>query len=207
MKNKIKLLIGVAAIVLATVSIKAQTNTTQVPNLLDTSSLNSLVPQTGVAHDLALAGEDIYSDITLAMPFSTNGNATLRIGAGINTASKQEVTALMLTVPVSQTVAVGFVVANIGSTFYEGGANLSLGMTNNWPVLGAVRSFVGDGVVYDFINRNPANYAFTGFEKDWTISSRWQIGAAIIAANTSDRSGVDIIGGLHVTYWWGKQTD
>lgn len=205
MKTKL-LLIGVAAIMLATVSLKAQTVTT-VPNLLDTNSLNSVVPQTGVVHDLALAGEDAWSNIKLAMPFTTNGQATLRIGVGVNTDSKKEVTAFMLTVPVSQNVAIGIVAANIGSTFYEGGANLTLGMTNNWPVIGTVRSFAGDGVVYDFIKRNPANYAFAGFEKDWYISSRWEVGVAVIAANTSDRAGVDLIGGAHLTYWWGKQTN
>lgn len=199
------LLIGVAAL-LATVNIQAQTNVAQVPNLLDTNSpvLAGLVGH-GVGQDLELAALDLYGDIKLAQPFTTNGQATAYAFGGMNTSSKETVYGVMVTVPVSDHIALGGVVGNIGGTFYEGGVNISFGITNNWPVLGTVRSFAGDGVVYDFIGRQPANYAFTGFQKTWVFGTKWEAGLGVVAANTSDLAGVDAVAGAHVTYKWGAK--
>jgi hypothetical protein len=158
--------------------------------------------------DLIAAGKDIWSTFQHLRPFTTNGNATVRIGIGQNTTSHEWVEAVMVTLPLNESGSLnaGVVGANIGGTFYEGGANLSIGVTNNWPLLGTVKTIAGDGVVYNFRRHEPANYAFAGFEKEWRISSRWEAGVGIVTANTSDQPGVDIIGGVHLTYWWGKKT-
>lgn len=197
-------IVAVAAVVFSTFNMRAAEATeTPVPNLLDT---NSPVMTGGVNHgtlmDLELAGKDLYAQFLNMKPFTTNGQATVRAFGGLNTTSREIIYGAMVTVPVSDTFAVGAIVASIGGEFYEGGANLSFGVTKSLPVIGVYRAFAGDGVVYNFISREPANYAFGGFEKTWVLSSKLEIGTGFVTANTSDRGGVDILGGMHITYHW-----
>jgi len=182
-------------------SLSAQTN--QVPNLLGTNSATQIIGQISPSADVAKLGSDIYTELGQMIPFTTNGNATAKFAAGENSSSKKLVLALAVEVPVTANTAIGFVGAYAGGTPYEGGLNVTYGITNSWPVLGAVRSFAGDGGVYNFKTDEPANYSFAGFEKSWT-SGNWDYGIGAVIANTSDQAGVDILGGFHVTYWWGK---
>lgn len=152
--------------------------------------------------DLKLAALDLYGDFKLAKPFTTNGQATARVFAGMNTTSHELIYGAMVTVPVTDHLAIGGVVASIGGQFYEGGANVSYGVTNSLPVIGDYQAFAGDGIVYNFISRAPANYAFAGFQKTWILGSKWDLGVGVVTANTSDRAGIDVLGGLHLTYWW-----
>lgn len=198
MKNKFLLIVSVALALCAVQKTNAQTSSTAA------ASTNST---TGFWDNVALGAKDLGNDILALKPFTTNGSATVRIGVGMNTAERKEVTAVMITLPVSEHVGIGIVTANIGSKFYEGGANLTLGATNDVPVIGTVEFVAGDGIVYDFANRNPANYSFTGVEKNWRISSKFELDAGVIVANTSDHSGVDILLGVGLTYWWGAITN
>ncbi len=211
MKTTIGVVVALA--LLATVPIHAQqvsdntngvagaaTSTTNPPAVFGLS-----IPSTGIWGELGAAGKDLWNDITLMKPFTTNGNATVRAFGGMNTSTKDLIFGAMVTVPISDNFAIGALVADKGGTFYEGGANLSFGVTNNWPILGMVKSFAGDGIVYNFETREPANYAFAGFEKEWKLSDRIDLGIGVVTANTSDSPGIDIIGGVHLTYWWGKR--
>jgi hypothetical protein len=76
-------------------------------------------------------------------------------------------------------------------------------VTKAYPLVGNATIAAGDGVVYDFISRAPANYVFTDIYKEWKINPQWTIGCGLTAGNTSDRPGVDLLGGLHVTCHWG----
>jgi len=180
----------------------AQTNAPTAPALNATNIVNLLPASSGVTHNLGLAALDLYADIKAAQPFTTNGNATARAFGGANTSDKKLIFGLMVTVPVTDKIAIGALVAHRGSQWYEGGANLSYGVTNTLPIIGACREFAGDGLVYNFTTREPANYTFAGIARDWVISSKWSAGAALITANTSDESGVDVLLGLHATYTW-----
>jgi hypothetical protein len=181
--KKLKSLLGVAAIGLATLtSAQAQTNL--------------------LSGDLGRVGTDLWNDIETIAPFTTNGQATVAMGYGMNTASKNQIEVLLLTVPVSQNVAIGAVGGHMGSTWYEGGASVSYGITNTIPILGKIRSYAGDGVVYNLKANEPANYAFAGMQKTWDISSKFDAGMGYIVGNTSDRPGMDILIGGHLTFKW-----
>lgn len=159
--------------------------------------------QTGVVNDLEAAGKDLYTDFLTAKPYAlTNSQATLQLGGGINTSTKNIVVAGILTVPMTNNVRIGAIVAHIGSQWYEGGANVSYAVTKDYPVIGMATAFAGDGIVYDFVTRAPANYAFAGAEKEWTVNTKWKIGCGVVTANTSDRPGVDLLAGLHATLKW-----
>ncbi|HTA30717.1 MAG TPA: hypothetical protein VK731_09525 [Candidatus Cybelea sp.] len=190
-----KSLIILAIATLTAVACHAQTIATNVPDLLPPS-----IGSGSLIGDLEAAGVDLYHDALTAKPYAlADSQATLQLGGGVNTSTKNLVFAGILTVPMTNGVRIGAIIAHIGSQWYEGGANLSYGITKDYPVIGNATAFAGDGVVYDFITRNPANYAFSGFEKEWTINAHWKIGAGVVVANTSDRAGVDILGGLHAT--------
>ena len=148
--TSLKLLVAGAACAVALTG-HAQTNssTSQVPNLLTNQvSLGTMLDQVSVSKDLSQVTSDLLTEIKAMQPFTTNGNATAKIALGENTASKQLVTALLMEVPVTAHTSVGAVGAFIGGTPYEGGLNGSYGVTNNWFILGPVRSFAGDGAVY-----------------------------------------------------------
>jgi hypothetical protein len=201
----LKLLVAGAACAVA-LAAPAQTNsvatTNQVPNLLTNQvALGTMLDQVSVSQDLSQVTSDLLTEIKAMQPFTTNGNATAKIALGENTASKNLVTALLVEVPVTAHTSIGAVGALIGGTPYEGGLNGSYGVTNNWFILGPVRSFVGDGAVYNFKAGEPANYSFTGFERTWS-SGNWDFGGGLAMANTSDQPGVDLLIGVHATYWW-----
>jgi hypothetical protein len=201
--TSLKLLVAGAACAVALTG-HAQTNssTSQVPNLLTNQvSLGTMLDQVSVSKDLSQVTSDLLTEIKAMQPFTTNGNATAKIALGENTASKQLVTALLMEVPVTAHTSVGAVGAFIGGTPYEGGLNGSYGVTNNWFILGPVRSFAGDGAVYNFKAGEPANYSFAGFERTWS-SGNWDFGCGLAMANTSDQPGVDLLLGVHATYWW-----
>jgi len=159
----------------------------------------AVIVTNSVLHDLSLTAQDFATYIKL-MPFTTNSAVTLRLGAGENTSTHELVEAATLTVPISANAGVGIIGAHLGNEWLEGGLSLSFGTTNTLPVLGDVAMFAGDGVVYDFITRAPANYAFAGMEKDWVISPKLNFGIGGVTANTSTRSGVDLLGGFHFTF-------
>jgi hypothetical protein len=146
---------------------------------------------------LQLAGGNLLSIAETMKPFTTNGEYLLQVGVGKNTADKNWIEVVQLTVPVSTNVAIGVVGYHKGSKFYEGGGDLQWGLVKSFPVIGNVRLFVGDGIVYNFKTRSPANYALTGGDKDWDICQWLHFGVGIAIANTSDTPGADYIGGGH----------
>ena len=198
MKTKLTLLLAAALFC----GITAQAQTNQVPNQMPTNAPVISATSPSTASDLERVGTDLWNDFLAAKPFTTNGNATLQIGYGLNTASGHQVEGAILTVPMSSHVSVGALVYHIGSEWSEGAATVSLGTTNNIVIIGQVRSFAGDGVAYNVERGEMANYAFAGEEKDFDISSKFHAGIGYLIANTSDRQGVDIVGGIHLTYWW-----
>ena len=149
-----------------------------------------------------LALQDIGNLVTPLAPYLTNNTATLSLGGGENLSSHSPVAVAMLTLPVSANASLGILGGYQNGTWYEGGAALQWGVTNNVPVIGNVRSFAGEGVVYDIANRAPANYSYGGFEKGWTISTNWTISASIVTANTSDTAGVNLLGILSINATW-----
>ena len=200
------LVIGAACALALTTPAQTISVTNQVPNLLTNQvSLDHLLGQVSVSKDLTQVTSDLLAEIEAMQPFTTNGNATAKLAAGENTSSKQLVLALLVEVPVTPHTSIGALGAFVGGTPYEGGLNGSYGVTNNWFILGPVRSFAGDGPVYNFKAHEAANYSFAGFEKTWT-SGRWDFGGGVAMANTSDQPGVDLLVGLHATYWWSPRT-
>ena len=196
------LAVGAACAVALAAPAQTISVTNQVPNLLTNQmSLDNLLGQVSVSKDLSQVTSDLLAEIEAMQPFTTNGNATAKLAAGENTSSKQLVLALLVEVPVTPHTSIGAIGAFVGGTPYEGGLNGSYGVTNNWFILGPVRSFAGDGPVYNFKAGEAANYSFAGFEKTWT-SGRWDFGAGVAMANTSDQPGVDLLIGVHATYWW-----
>ena len=197
MKNKINKfsLIGIAVASLAglaffTTPAQAQNN----PTNAETASTTN----PGFWQSLANAGEAAWQDV--GVPLETNSIVGLRAGYGLNTATHHQIEALQITAPISQYVSIGFVGAHYGSEWLYGGATVTLGITENLPVLGTVQEFAGDGVVYDFENLTPANYSYTGVEKYWTVNSDLTLGIGAIVANVSSQSGVDILGGGNLTW-------
>jgi hypothetical protein len=150
--------------------------------------------------DVAKVGEDGYADLILPLQLDTNDIVSFSAGAGVNTANNRPVVALTATVPVSTYASVGFVGAYGNNSWYEGGVNLTLGITNSLPLLGQVQEFAGDGAVYDFRTSAVANYSFTGVSKSWQVSPSVVLGVGAIIANTSDQPGVDVIGGGNLTW-------
>lgn len=132
---------------------------------------------------------------TISSPF-----ISARIGYGINSANKNQVFAMSASMPLSSKTQVGLVGAYIGKSFYEGGLNLSYGATNNLPYLGTIYSYAGDGMIYNFRKGEIANYAFSGINKDWIISSKCSFGIGIAVANTSDMSGLDFLIGTDIIW-------
>lgn len=196
-------LVGVAMLALATITTRAQTwPTNQITPAATTTSTNAAPPtaSAGTWADLLKTFEDLDSDLIQPLNLDTNKIISLRAGAGINTVDHRPVVAIMATVPVSALAAVGFVGAYANNSFQEGGADLTLGVTNDVPMLGTMQEFAGDGVVYDFRRNGIANYSFTGIEKYFTLSQNATLGFGAVIANTSDEPGIDIIAGGNFTF-------
>lgn len=151
---------------------------------------------------------NLWTGILNLKPFTTNRTAQIQLGFGKNTTSKEWIEAVTLTVPLNQAPDQGFnaglVGYRIGNEYALGAINISYSIKGNWPVLGEVWSQVGDGVARNYTRKEYANFAFGGFDKDWLLTSKgWLIfqqphfGVGFVIANTSDRVGVDYIGGIH----------
>ena len=149
-------------------------------------------------------------------PFTSNRTAQVQFGIGRNTATKEWIEVATLTVPLSTNNAEGFntglVGYRIGRDYALGALNLSYSIKGTWPILGQVESSIGDGVARNYTKREYANYAFAGASKDWLLSKggwwifqqpHFGVGGGI--ANTSDRIGVDYIGGIHFSSRLGKK--
>jgi hypothetical protein len=192
---KVKVIVAVVAVCTAAYLANAQTNTVSTDN----TNPAPVTASSGTWADLEKLGGDFYGDLIEPLELDTNQIISLRAGGGINTVDHRPVVALMATVPVSTVAGIGFVGAYGNNSWYEGGADLTLGVTNTVPILGTLQEFAGDGVVYDFRTSSVANYSFSGIEKYFTLSPRAALGFGVVVANTSDVSGVDIIGGGNLT--------
>jgi hypothetical protein len=191
--------IGVAALSLAagSLTVTAQTNTVTPPTT------------SGFFGDLGAVGAAVWADVTTLQVFTTNSDAMLQIGGGVNTSqANQGIVAVALTVPLSTTsnslgsfsTAVGCFGAYSGAGVWEdGAASVQIGQEWTVPVLGNVYQFVEDGAAHNWKTGAYGNFAATGFEKTWTINENVDFGAGVLAANDSTRSGVDILGGFHLT--------
>jgi hypothetical protein len=184
----------IASLFLSALSVSAQTNINQPPEISVATNLLSA--------DFDKLLDDTYNDVITLQPFTTNGIGTAYAGTGINTSTKQAIFVTAVSFPLNDVAGIGAVAGYTDGSFYEGGLNFQLTTTNNWPVIKMVRSTAGDGMVYNFRKHEPANYLFSGFEKQFTISRKWSAGLSVIAANTSDITGIAIIGVADVTYRW-----
>lgn len=144
------------------------------------------------------AGGDILNGLKSLTP-GTNSVYTLYAGYGQNTATKQQIEAMMFTMATTNNTGIGLVGAHIGNEWKYGGATITFGRTDNWGVFGNVREFIGDGVIYDFRTHDPANYFLSGIQKDWRIGN-FNIGAGAVVANRSNAQGIDIVGGGHFSF-------
>jgi len=159
-------------------------------------------PTTPLGADFSKLGSDVIAAFESMKPFTTNGEATAAFGYGMNTASKEQIEALIVTVPTGDITAIGFGGYHIGSEWADANVNLQFGVKKTIPIIGVVRMFAGDGLAYSFKRDEPANIVLTGVQKDWDISPKFHAGIGGIMANTSDRPGVDLIAGAHFTYHW-----
>ena len=163
---------------------------------------NTLPAIPGVGADVSKLGGDLWDAFLTMKPFTTNGEATVQIGAGKNLTSGEWIEVVAVTVPTSDYTAIGFTGFHIGNEWADGSVSLQLGMTNNLPVLGVTRSFIEAGPSYNFTTKQVGAFTGAGQQKEWVISTRWKLGVGYWVGNTSDRPGVDIIGGGHFTYHW-----
>ena len=190
-KLKCSLISLLAALGLASTA-AAQTNANNTAGSVTPNGLTN-----SVWADLGKIGSDLGSELA-----NLTSPTLVSAGGGINTATRTPVYAAMIAFPASDKVYVGAVGAYIGSTFYEGGLNLSYNAVNKWPVLGEIRSAAGDGPVWNFKRNAAANYLFTSHEKWFVISKKLSAEIGVCVANTSDMSGVDIIGGGGLQLTW-----
>jgi len=172
-----------------------QTNTPPVKVVMKSKMLGS---------DLSKFGTDLVESFLTIQPFTTNGEAHLQFGGAINTQTKEPIEAVLLSIPTSTHTAVGFGGYHIGSDWADANANLQFGITNHIPFIGIVRTFVGDGAAWNFTRSEVANFSFTGQEKNWVIGSRFEAGVGYAICNTSDRAGIDILGGAHIGLKYGN---
>jgi hypothetical protein len=193
----IKLLIIGAVLAAAVTSYAESTNTVTAPT------------QGQLLGDLGQVGEDIWADISTLQLFTTNSDAMLQVGGGINTAQPhQGIVAVALTVPLatasnslgSFTASAGCFGAYSGDGVWEdGAAAFQIGQAYTIPVIGTVYQFAEDGLSHNWKTGDYGNFAATGFEKTWTINENIEIGAGAMVANDSTRNGVDLLGGAHLT--------
>jgi hypothetical protein len=100
----------------------------------------------------------------------------------------------------SFSAAIGCFGAYSGDGIWEdGAAAFQIGQAWTVPVLGTVYQFAEDGASHNWKNGQYGNFAATGVEKTWTINENIEIGAGALVANDSTKSGVDILGGVHLT--------
>jgi hypothetical protein len=144
---------------------------------------------------------DLYGTAKLLWPLRTNGVADLTGFGGLNLSSRQTIYGAAITFHASDHSGIGILGANKGGQWFEGGITYSFSATNNWIILGKVRQFAGDGVVYNFKTREAANYAFLGFDKTFHLAPKWDLSLAPIVANTSDEAGVDLLGAVKATWY------
>lgn len=210
MKSKILfLLVALGAICLAT-SLRADVSTNTAPfgtgpGSTNLTGSNVLAQATGSSQfnaDLAKLGGDLWQDVLNLQPLTTNGVGTAYLGYGRNLSTKNNIFAAMFTMPTSAHTAIGVAGYHMGSTWAEGAVSLQITATNTVPILGALHYFVADGPAWSFSQNGIVNFASSGIQKDWDISSRWHAGLGAVIANTSDRPGVDVIIGGHLTYHW-----
>lgn len=163
----------------------------------------------GFFGDLGQVGQDIWGDITLLQPFTTNSTLMIQVGGGVNTANaRQGVLAVALTVPLytaanglgSFTTAVGCFGAYSGNGVWEdGAATAQIGQEWTVPVLGTVYQFAEEGATHNWKNGEYGNFAGTGIEKTWSINPNMFIGIGGLVANDSTVAGVYLLGGGHFT--------
>ena len=161
------------------------------------------VATNGVGGDLAQLGSDLLKVIKQIYPLTTNGEATVLLGAGKGTAkSSHWIEAVDLNVPLSQMVSVTVIGDHIGDSWQEGGGTLTFSRTDKWPVIGTLTESIGDGAVYDFKAKGMANYLYTQYDKRWDISKHFDVHAGVAVANISTVSGVQVIIGGGLTLHW-----
>lgn len=147
-----------------------------------------------------IAAKDLYALAAPVIPNWKNYDYKLAIGVGRNFASGESIEAGMLSCVNTNGTGISLIGGRLGSKWVYGGGTFSLGRTNHVPILGAVHEAIGDGVIYDWDTHDVANYAFVLLEKDWRIDAHFAVGAGVMIANRSNRSGVDGIAGANVSY-------
>lgn len=138
---------------------------------------------------------DLWDIAKTASP-DTNGVYTLSVGCGKNTGSKDTVIAGMLTIVNTNGIGVDLVGGKLGKQWEYGGGAFSLGRFDAFPVIGKVRESAGDGVIYDWQSREPANYLFALVSKDWDFK-HLNFGIGGLVDDRSNAKGVDIVVGVH----------
>jgi hypothetical protein len=210
MKNPFKL-IGIASFMLAMATITVPAQDVVVSNPIPDNPFNvpfTNIPPGNALSAVAYTAKAIVVDFQNLQPFTSNSVYQLRAGAGLNTGSEKHiVVAASLTTQISEHLQFGIVGAHIGSEWYEGGANFNIGTTNLPYIgnfIGKTWTFVGDGPVWDFQKNQIANYSVAGFEKIWDLNGAIHLGIGLAIANTSDRTGLDIIPGVNGAVQPGK---
>ena len=157
---------------------------------------------------------NLWNGIEDLKPFTTNREAQLQLGFGKNTVTHEKIYAGALTVPLDDNFGAGLVAYRIGSEWAVGAVTLSYGVTNTMPIFGRVRSFMEDGWAKNYSKNEYANFFSAGQSKDfaltkpgggWWLFKDPHVGLGYTIANTSDRPGVDIIGGIHIRSKFGKK--
>ncbi|HEV2435746.1 MAG TPA: hypothetical protein VG077_07085 [Verrucomicrobiae bacterium] len=150
--------------------------------------------------DFKKLGQDGWLAFAAMKPFTSNNVYQLQFGYGANLSSREQIEAVLLTVPVGKNLAIGFGGYHIGSEWADCSAALSYGIDYALPLIGTVHQFVGDGPAWSFKSSQVVNTAYTGLQKTWDVNSWLDLGIGGVLGNTSDRSGVDLIGGGHVIF-------
>ena len=120
-----------------------------------------------------------------------------RIGYGVNLNSQQGIEAMAASFTLAPALAFGGVVSHDSTGWCAGGVTLNVCGTVNAPIVGTLTLFAGDGIAYDFKYHAPANYLFTGVERDFIIG-KVHIAPGLSLANTSTRAGTVLFIGVGI---------
>lgn len=204
MKTLKSILIGVAALLLATVTTQAQTNAAN-----EVTKTIAAVSPTGAAvasdaYSFFAANADLYTNNVIGFEgFGCYSPSLHKGGGGFDVQiplSNFQPDGANPSAVLSQAF-VGFTIYGFNGSFYDGTANFGIGNNFNVPVLGTVYGFVETGPGRNFSTGQTVGTAFVGFKypiplyKVWPSATNlvWTVGGAY--GDITDQSGqIDVIG-------------
>ena len=159
--------------------------------------------------DLGTFAENTYNYAAQAIPYLTNGEATVIGGFGENTSKATQkssgkwVEIMGVTVPVSTHVSIGVGGLHQGSAWNEGSISAVLQTTNSVEYLGQIVGGVASGPAYDFKTRQYTAYSFAFAEKNIDLyQNRLFLKLGVLTGDVADRSGADILGYGAFNFSW-----